>query len=43
MAERPKEPRNIDLAALANPKVVFDVKTAESPDERASRLRREEA
>ena len=43
MAERPdKSPRIVNLA-LDNPNLRYEVKTGESPDERASRLRREEA
>lgn len=43
MPERPKEPKLFDFAALTDRSVSFDLKTAESPDERASRLRRGEA
>jgi hypothetical protein len=43
VAERPKGPQNVNLAALVDPNIAFDFKTAESPEERASRLRREEA
>jgi hypothetical protein len=43
VAERPKETKSVDVAALVDKNIAFEVKTAELPDERASRLRREEA
>jgi Na+/glutamate symporter len=43
VAERPTVRQNVNLAALVDPNIAFDFKTAESPEERASRLRREEA
>ena len=43
MAERPREPKHVDVAALVDKSIAFEVRTAESPDERGSRLRREEA
>lgn len=43
MTERSKETKAVDVAALVNKNIAFEVRTAEPPDERASRLRREEA
>ncbi len=43
MTERSKESKAVDVAALVDKNITFEVRTAESPDERASRLRREEA
>ncbi len=43
MTERSKETKAVDVAALVDKNIAFEVRTAESPDERASRLRREEA
>jgi hypothetical protein len=43
VAERPKVTKAVDVAALMDKSIAFEVKTAELPDERASRLRREEA
>ena len=43
MTERSKETKTVDVAALVDKNIAFEVRTAESPDERASRLRREEA
>ena len=43
MTERSKETKAVDVAGLVDKNIAFEVRTAESPDERASRLRREEA
>ena len=43
MTGRSKETRPVDVTALVAKTIAFEVRTAESPDERASRLRREEA
>ena len=43
VAERPKESKVVDVAGLIDKGVVFDLRTSEAPEERASRLRREEA
>jgi hypothetical protein len=43
MAERPKEPKFADLGGLVDKDVKFEFKSPESPEERQSRLRREEA
>ncbi len=43
MAERPKETKVVDVGGLIDKGVVFDLRTSEAPEERASRLRREEA
>jgi hypothetical protein len=42
VAERPKESKIVDVAGLIDKGVVFDLRTSEAPEERASRLRREE-
>ena len=42
MTERPKEPKIVDVSALIDKKVTFDLKTAEAPEELRSRLKREE-
>ncbi len=43
VTERSKEMKAVDVAALVDKNISFEVRTAESPDERSSRLRREEA
>jgi hypothetical protein len=43
VAERPKESRIVDVGGLIDKGVVFDLRTSEAPEERESRLRREEA
>jgi hypothetical protein len=43
VTERSKAARPVDVTALVDKNIAFEVKTAESLDERASRLRREEA
>ena len=43
VAERPREPNFVDLDAFTARNVTVSFKTAEMRDERASRLRREEA
>jgi hypothetical protein len=43
MAERPREPRIVDLGIQVDKSVTFELRTAEAQDERQSRLRREEA
>jgi hypothetical protein len=43
VTERSKETRAVDMAALVDKNIAFEVRTAESSDEHASRLRREEA
>jgi hypothetical protein len=42
MTERPKEPKRVDVSLLTDEKVAFDLRTAETPEERQSRLKREE-
>ena len=36
MTERSKETKAVDVAALVDKNIAFEVRTAESPDERAS-------
>jgi hypothetical protein len=43
VTERSKETKAVDVAALVGKNIAFEVRTAESPYQRASRLRREEA
>jgi hypothetical protein len=43
VTERSRETKLVDLGVLVDKSINFDLKTAEPPDERASRLRREEA
>ena len=43
MAERPKEPKLADLSSLIGKDIDFDLRWAETKEERESRLRREEA
>jgi hypothetical protein len=43
MAERPKQPTTIDLLAQFGDQLKIDVRSPESPEERQSRLKREEA
>jgi len=42
VTERSKEPKLADLSGLVDKNINFNLKTAETPDERASRLRRSE-
>jgi hypothetical protein len=35
VAERPKGPQNVNLAALVDPNIAFDFKTAEFPEEKS--------
>jgi len=43
MPDRSKEPKAVDLGGLVGKEINFEVRTAETKDERESRLRREEA
>jgi hypothetical protein len=43
VAERAREPKVVDVAGLIDKRVDFELKTSEAPEERDSRLKREEA